>query len=360
MDFYVDPSTSLTQNPEGYFVLVVLAIFISIIVSIYFLLKYIKTRESTPEYIEAQKEKITTQKDVQKLVKKLQLNSDNQKLLWKICKITKAKNILYSFTDENYLDSLFKEYYIYLQSINATAKEKYEIFKLNFLIYKKIYFSKNISSSKLIPLDTILLYPTHNGIFYQFKLIKNEKNALYLSVPENITEETAEKPEPLSKIAMLFNLQNKQQYALVTRVIQYLDNDDNSKYLLLNHSNTIYPQNRRGTKRFEIEKTCSFSAVEIKENSFGKNSFKPKENKYEGKIINLSEGGCKLLSNLPIKQKQLIYLYIPILNKTETILGQIVETKIDQKTGLYAIHIMFKNISIEQKVKLLSELYQYE
>lgn len=183
---------------------------------------------------------------------------------------------------------------------------------------------------------------------------------MYLSVPENITEETAEKPEPLSKIAMLFNLQNKQQYALVTRVIQYLDNDDNSKYLLLNHSNTIYPQNRRRTKRFEIEKTCSFSAVEIKENSFGKNSFKPKENKYEGKIINLSEGGCKLLSNLPIKQKQLIYLYIPILNKTETILGQIVETKIDQKTSLYAIHIMFKNISIEQKVKLLSELYQYE
>ena len=61
-----------------------------------------------------------------------------------------------------------------------------------------------------------------------------------------------------------------------------------------------------------------------------------------------------------IKQKQFIYLKFEILGKQEALLGQIVNTRTDVETGLYSIHIMFKNISVETKVKILADLYEYE
>lgn len=347
------------QNPHIYLIIVFLIIFVGIVLLIYFISKIIKKNHSTPEYIALQRNKETSQKNVIALAKKLQLTQSAQTLLWDICKTTKAKNIFYSYTNEEYLNSIFKEYFLIKKSQNKAAKELLEIFKLNFLIYKKVSLSKNISSSKSIPINSTLSFPTKTGIIYQFKLEKNETNGLYLSVPENITDQTKDKPEPLAKIAMLFTLQNKQQYALVTRVIQYTNIND-KKYIVLSHSNTIYPQNRRSSKRFDVDKKCTFSAVEISTNKDGNKVFTPKENKYEGKITNLSEGGCKLLTDMPIKQKQFIHLNFPVLNITESVYGQIVETKTNYNTNLFAVHIMFKNISAESKVNILSDLYRYE
>ena len=168
-----------------------------------------------------------------------------------------------------------------------------------------------------------------------------------------------DRPEKLQKLAMVFSLANGQQYAMLTRVVQFLNMPNDEKLLRVTHSNTVCPQSRRTSLRFPVNRDCSFSAVEVTKKSDGSISLKPKENCYDGTIVDLSEGGCKLFSTLPIKQKQYIFLRFEILGKTEGTFGQIADTRTDYDSGMYAIHIAFKQVPLAIKVRLLSDLYDY-
>ncbi|MCR5613150.1 PilZ domain-containing protein [Treponema sp.] len=347
------------QSPLAYMPIVYLLIAIGIIFMLFIIYKIIKKKHSTPEYIEKQKQKITTQKNIQDLAKKIQLSKEEVSLLTRICRDTQAKNIFYSYLDDEYLDSLFKAEYQKMIQSKKSDKDLYELFRLRFHIDKVVSFSRHITSSYNIPVGTILSYPAPSGFQYQFTLVKNEKNGLSLSVPEALEEGSQDRPEKLNKIAMIFSLQNGSQYAIVTRVVQFMKMPNGEDILLMTHSNTLCPQSRRSSKRFTVNRECKFSAVEVSQNAKGELSFKPKENKYEGTLVDLSEGGCKLYANLPIKKKQYIYLMFDILGKEEGVFGQIMDTRTDMETGIYAIHIAFKQLPLDAKVRLLADLYEY-
>lgn len=345
------------QNPLIYTVIIYLIILLAVIFGIWIYLKLLEKKHSTPEWIEAQKTKPTTYKDIQKLAKKINLNKEEILLLWKICRDTEAANIFYNYSDDDFVDSIFKSAFRKMAQMRATDKSLYELFRLRFHIYKSVTFSGAVTSSTNIPLETILSYPAQSGFQYHFTLVKNDKNGLYLKIPETLEETSEDKPKNLDKIALIFSLPNQQQYALLTRVIQYLTTPNDEKQLLVTHSNTICPQSRRTSRRFLINRDCSFSAVEVSTSSNGDLSFKPKENRYEGTIADLSEGGCKMLTTLPIKQKQYLYLEFEVLGKTEGFYGMIADTRTDLETGLYSLHIAFKLIPLESKVKILTDLY---
>ena len=348
------------QNPFIYLIIVYLLIAIGILFLIVMILKIIQKKHSSPKYIEAQKNRLTSYRDVSCLAKKIHLSKKEAALLWKICRNTQAKNIFYNYTDEYFIDSIFKSEYRHF--INSKAKPVliYDLFKLRFQIYKAVFVARSITSSFNIPVGTVLEFPAPSGFFYHFKLVKNDKNGLLLAVPDAFEENTKDKPEKLTKIALLFTLKNNQQYAMISRVVQFLTMPDGKRMLLVTHSNTLCPQSRRTSRRFTVNRECLFSAVEIIQNKDGGKTFRPKEKTYKGTLADLSEGGCKLFTNLPIKQKQFIYLKFDILDRQEALFGQIVNTRTDVETGLYSIHVMFKNISVETKGKILADLYEYE
>ncbi|MBP5402860.1 MAG: PilZ domain-containing protein [Treponema sp.] len=346
------------QNPHVYLVILYLAIFIGIIFIFWLINKIIKKRHESPEYIEAQKQKPTTIKDVQILAKKIELTKEETLLLWKICKSQGAKNIFYSYTDEKYLDTIFKAEFRRLAQMRSSDKELYDLFRLRFRIEKYVSFARSITNSKNIPLGTILSYPAPSGFQYQFNLVKNEPNGLYLSVPDTLEESNEDRPENLKKLVLLFSM-SKQQYAIVTRVVQFLNQPNGEKQVLITHSNTLCPQSRRASKRFVINRECLFSAAAVITKPDGELKYTPKENKYNGTVVDLSEGGCKMYTTLPIKKKQYIYIELTILGKTEPLFGQIMDTRTDVDTGLYSLHIAFKHTSLETKVKMLTELYDW-
>lgn len=347
------------QNPLVYLVIVYLVIFIGIVFVLWLIHKFIEKKHQSPEYIEAQKERPTTIKDIKLLAKKIELTKEEALLLWRICKNHNAKNIFYSYTDEKFLDTLFKTEFRRSAQTKNNEKDLYDIFRLRFHIEKYVSFSRCITNSKNIPNGTILSYPAPSGFQYQFTLVKNDKNGLYLSVPEALQESSDDRPEHLNKLVLLFTLANKQQYAIIARVVQFLDMPNGEKQVLITHSNTLCPQSRRASKRFTINRDCSFSAVEAVAKPDGEFKYVPKENRYEGTIVDLSEGGCKMYTTLPIKKKQYIYIRVKILGREENLVGQIMDTRTDVDTGLYSLHIAFKNVSLETKVKMLTELYDW-
>ena len=347
------------QNPLIYLVIVVLALIILAVLGILIVSKIIKKKHESPEYIQQQKKKPTTQAHVTKLAKILGLSKEEEHLLWKICRDTQATNILYSYTEDDYVDSIFKKEFQHFVRSRAKDELLYSFFQLRFHIYKVVNYSRYITSSHNIPDGTVLSYPAPSGFQYQFTLVKNEENGLLLKVPDTMDDNCNDRPEKLQKLAMVFSLANGQQYAMLTRVVQFLNMPNDEKLLLVTHSNTVCPQSRRTSLRFPVNRDCSFSAVEVTKKSDGSISLKPKENCYNGTIVDLSEGGCKLFSTLPIKQKQYIFLRFEILGKTEGIFGQIADTRTDYDSGMYAIHIAFKQVPLAIKVRLLSDLYDY-
>lgn len=347
------------QNPLAYMIILYLVIAVAVIFAFWIYLQLLKKKHSTPEWIEAQKNKATEFKDIQKLAKKIGLNKEEILLLWKICRENEVPNIFYNYSDDDLVDGIFKSAFRKMAQMRLSDRELYELFRLRFHIYKSVTYSGSVTSSSNIPLETVLSYPSPSGFQYQFVLIKNDKNGLYLKIPETLEETSQDRPKPLDKIALIFSLPNKQQFALVTRVVQYLSQPDGEKQLLVTHSNTVCPQSRRTSRRFAVNRDCKFSAVEVSTSQSGELSFKPKDKKYDGSVVDLSEGGCKIFTTLPIKQKQYLYMEFEVLGKTEGFYGQIANTRTDLDTGLYSLHIGFKLLPLETKVKILTDLYDW-
>ena len=48
-----------------------------------------------------------------------------------------------------------------------------------------------------------------------------------------------------------------------------------------------------------------------------------------------------------------------MLGRTEGFYGQIANTRTDLDTGLYSLHIGFKLVPLEMKVRILTDLYEW-
>ena len=91
----------------------------------------------------------------------------------------------------------------------------------------------------------------------------------------------------------------------------------------------------------------------------GEEKYIVSEKEYEGKITNISAGGCCIQTDLPIKEKQYIGIILPDTGIDETIVGIIRRTR-RLPTGKLALHIQFIQISLATKNRIHTLVYKYE
>ena len=84
---------------------------------------------------------------------------------------------------------------------------------------------------------------------------------------------------------------------------------------------------------------------------------RPKE--YEGRITNISSGGCCIKTTLPIKEKQYLSLRVPSLELHEHIIGIIRKTR-KLVDNTYNLHIQFLKISLDSKNRINTIAFKYE
>lgn len=346
------------QTALPYTVMAFALVGIGVLFLLWIVWKILQKRKESPEYIEAQKNRPTTIKDVQALTKKISLTRQEALLLYNICFRQKARNIYYLWNDEEYLDGLLREEFLRLRQKNAEA-DIYEVFKLKSRLERIERMQHSIPSSHNIPEGETLTLPATGGRFYSFKIRKNDQDSLVLEVPKNL-EGTEFCPKPLDKIVMTYMTKRGTQYVLSSRVIRFQHGAGGVHEMVINHSNAVSMQNRRQWKRINIGNKCLFSAVEEKTGRRGEVTYSPKENKYEGTLADVSAGGCMIKTQLPIKRDQKLWIKINLPERGEfEAYGLIVSAQKNNETNEFALHISFIEIDEKDRNDIFAFVYNY-
>jgi c-di-GMP-binding flagellar brake protein YcgR len=350
-----------SSNYTLFFYVIVIAIFL---IAVNFLVKLVKAKV----YSESKNpKKTTTVAMVLRIAKIYNLTIEQRDFLIYLCKKNKIPNLEANLHSENFFNNFFFKYYNEIRENKENISE-WEIenqIAILFSLRQKIENSKknlsNLASSIAIPEGhTLFLYNDAKEQF-ECKILHNTKESLVLSLPKNNLELTY-KPEALSKITLYYQTNYGSAYILDSRVIRYQLNIEGEE-LVVSHSNHLKCYQRRKYKRVAINNTCNFSAVKTSTISKGSETiidYEPLERKHQGKLIEVSAGGCSILTNLHIKNKQYIHIELSIDGKTtDNVVGLIINTTENINTDSYVLHIVFVNISKKTRNKIFSKVYEY-
>lgn len=336
-------------------------LFLGLCFAIAILLRILK-QHSSPEWVSKQQDKITKQKNVNAVAIKYHLTKDEKNLLWEICRMQIAPNIEYLIHSPEKLTELFRNHYIYLIGKDETKDTMALLFQLLFKLEQAHAASKEISSSRNIPDGTKFKYIDRSGRKFAMVLLNHDKDIQYVQPSELFTTSDI-RPKELEKITLYFILRENMHYKMLARIIRYQTATDGTFQMLLTHSNDIIRFNRRNSKRLSVDIKCKFASVKIEakdKDRIGEVEYIPSEKKYDGTLSDISAEGCSLITPLPIKPDQSIYLEFSIDKfHTDSAIGVLREGRQLPDSKSYMLHIKFIKISLEIQNRIRAYIYNF-
>lgn len=364
MFFLAGSPLEARQNQSIYSIIIYTVIFAIVLVLIKFIIKIIKGKDLS---IKQKANKTTNLSTILKITKIYNLTQEQRDFLIVLCKTHKIPNLEINFHSENFCNNFFMKYYHYFRENKENLSEDEVETKISilFALRQKIENAKknlsNLASSVAIPEGHKLSYYNDVKEQYECTVLENTKDHLILSIPKNNLN-LYSKPKELSKISLFYQSNLGTAFILEVRVIRYQNNTEDGE-MVVSHSNHLKCYQRRKYKRIGINNTCNFSAVKTttvtKENDTVI-KYEPLERKHQGKLIELSAGGCSISTKLHIKEKQYIHIELSIDGKTaDNVIGLIVNTSENKKDNSYVLHIVFVNINKRTRNKIFSRVYEY-
>ena len=340
--------------------LLILGIIVLILTVIFFIVKNITMHTKSAEFSEKEKNRKTRKSDVNRLVKKLNLNNQEKDILWQICKITLCNNIYFIAKSNTDIKELFFKAYNLLKKNTQFTPEITDMFFT--LLYKLEMYnvqSKKIPSTRSLPPSSMIFYIADDNEQYPLSIIKNEKDFFSVEFPTFLYN-SKRKPNILDRCRFIYKTDDGLSYNFGARVIRYEESNDNQIIMVIGHTDQLVSQSQRHSKREFINEKCFFSPIRLNKNdSNNKDMFIYSDKSYEGKMTNISVGGCCIQTNLPIKENQHLSVSVPSYNINEKIIGIIKKTRRLQ-TGDFALHIQFTHISLQSKNKIHAIVYNFE
>lgn len=342
-------------------IIIILLIIVAAVLGIaFFIWLKAKTYYQSEQYLEKERSRKTKLKDVQKLAKANNLTQEDINIIWEVCRLTDANNILYSIKSNKEVNELFHTAYDIMKQQNLFTDEKMNaffstLFKLEMIVAQ----TKKVLSTRQIPAGCVVFFISNEGEQYPFTVTQNQKDFFTAEIPEFIYK-SPRRPELLTRSRFTFRTSDGLSYNLVTRIIRYNEGNDGKFYMVISHSEQLECQAQRHFKRDFFESQCSFKAVKVNENpKKGEETYSLSDKSYQGKLTNISAGGCCIQTDLPIKEKQYIGVNLPESGIEETIIGIIRRTR-KLPTGRLALHIQFIQISLKTKNRIHTLVYKYE
>lgn len=335
-----------------YFLLIIF-IFAVIVLIWFIFLKFSKYKE-TPEYLEKKKKKRPSTKEISIFCSKHNFSKDQRKIFTYIAKNLKNENLIFSIKNNARLNEIFKEFYLKFSAEND-EKRTYSLFSLLFKIEQINTHKTKIPSSHQIPLSTVINYVSEKKQVHPFVLMKNTENFLIFEIPKSFYSDE-NKPKVLDKLHFIFKSSSGLTYYFSTRVVNYEKTEDEKYTLITSHPQDFSQKAQRTSKRKNTEEKCDFYYAKLTDDK--NNIFSVSEKPNEGILLNISEGGCCIKTELAIKENQNILIHLPFLQTDEQIIGIIKHTRrFTDKT--FALHIQFINLSIKTKNLILSYVYNF-
>ena len=360
------PIDARSGFPIGLFIIGVILVAV-LVGGIWFLTKHVLDYKKSDAYIQKQLSRITTQKDAKIFSETHRLSQDMSIMLWDICKTMQLPNINYLIKRPEEIAAKLKDYYYRIKEQNISPEDLNLFFELNFTLEKISAATKRLLSTKQLPLESIVFYLTHESEQFPFYVKANDSHFLALEIPQFMYDNPRLRPPLLERLRFITKAQNGMTYHFTSRAMRFQTNPDGKIHLIIKHSEDLVNQAHRNSKREFLDTECLFSPAHLvhsleneskkKHNTAEDFVVRPKE--YEGRITNISAGGCCIKTPLPIKEKQYLSLRVPSLDLHENMIGIIRKTRklID---NTYNLHIQFLKISLDSKNRINTIAFKYE
>lgn len=316
----------------------------------------IREKRSSQSWVDGHKDLPTNKKNIKAMAKIANLTQNEASLLWVICHSLKAKNIEYLYKDYDAINELFKTEYDRLMQKKSDSDTLSVFFSLRYKLEKAHDIAMYIKSSSNIQEGQVIVYTDKAGLPWELKISNNTKQGFFVEIPPTLSS-SGNKPDPLEKISIQFMTQSNISYTLDTRVVRYEIGKNGNELMFCSQTNILKPLQRRMSKRMNTDKPCKFSAVKV-ENS-KKKSFTILENRYDGKLNDISPTGCSLTYDKPIKKGQFIYVECNLQENNVTAIGEIVSTQKIPNNKTYILHIRFIEIDKHLQNQIYALIYGY-
>lgn len=346
-------------------ILVVLVLFLSLFL---FAIKKIRDRYTKEaDYSSQSADKITDNVILYRISKTYEFDQKEYNFLKKICSAQKTPNLEYAFHFDGPSEQFFSTKF---NDISNQTNKKDDIIQselsLLFSIKQKVDNSRktlsNLTSTASIPTGDSIFYFSDTKEQFESKILENTKNELILSIPKDIFNNPI-KPPALSKISLLYQTRNGNCYLSDVRIIRY-QNTTGDGEMVTSHCNNMQSYQRRQFKRINMNIPCTFSAVKITTGGSGDKAditYTPMNNKYTGQLLELSAGGCSIMTNMNIREKQYIHTELNIDDsQADSVIGLIVNTTPITDKRQYVLHILFVKISSKTRNKIFARVYEYK
>lgn len=348
------------QTAPIFLIFVILGILIGFVLIVGILIKKYSKYLKSEKYIQKEQNRLTTKNDILKFCKIYNYDKSQIGILWEVCQIAQNKNIFYSIKSNTDVNDLFFSAYKLMKEKKLFTENKLELFfRTLFKTELIVAQTKKVLSTSQLPIDSIIFYISDEGEQYPFTVTKNIKDYFVVEIPAFLLDKP-HKPKILVRSRFTFKTTDGLSYNLITRIIRYETTPENKNYLIIAHSDQLECQAQRHFKREFLQEKCNFAPLKVhKDEKDESKKYEFSEKFYEGKLSNISVGGCCIQTNLPIKDKQYISVSVPNMNINEKIVGIIRQTR-RLPTGLFALHIQFLKISTKTKNQIYTFVYKYE
>ena len=331
---------------------ILIVVLILVISLIFVVSKKIVAYKNSPEHLERQKKRPTTQKDLSEVARLANSSKKERDLLWNICKTRKTPNIVYFVKESEEVEKLLKDEYSAISHIGNDELVA-TLFSLRTKLLRTFKQALVIRNTKVIENGPVFTFTQSKGFHHKLKLTDTNADNMIFTLPKALAE-SSDMPEALSKISLVFEDKDYNPYEIETRVVRYEDARDDEKRMITVHTDKVIPLKKRQAERIDVQQPCTFYSVKKIEDKNNKEhvQYDVSEKEHEGTLEDVSMGGCRVITTLPIKAEQLLSIKGPMNKKDmDSAIGIIVRTtkRIDNK---FILHVKFVKIDLAVKNKI--------
>lgn len=293
---------------------------------------------------------------------KLGLLKEETAFLINYCRLCNIKELPLIAETEQCINGQFKTLYKHICS-EETEDNQAQTEDKKLLLFRIIHKIENgkrsltlVTNSIAFPAGLTLNYTDENGNSYPMKLIQNTPAEMILSIAQK-RDGTRIAPAPLSKIPLSVQLKNGIGYFFEGRIVRYQQRKEFDE-MVVAHTKNIRPMLQRKFKRIETNLRCMFHAVKVIERD-GNKQYLPQEKGYPAVINDLSAGGCKIRTMLPIHEGFYIQIEIPSDTGIDSMTGIVIKSKKDADMKSSALHIRFVRMNKKTRNNIFALVYNY-
>lgn len=329
-----------------------------------FVLKYILSRFAAflKDAADKQPQKKIDIKALKTAALKLGLTNEETAFLIHYCSLCNIKELPLIAETEQCINTQFKALYNHICS-EQTEHNEAESEDKKLLLFKIIHKIENgkrnltlVTNSIAFPAGLALNYTDEQGNTYPIELIENTPIEMILSIAQK-RDGTRIAPPPLSKIPLAIQLKNGIAYFFEARIVRYQQRRGFEE-MAVAHTKNIRPMLQRRFKRIDTDLRCMLHAVKVIEQD-GSKQYLARPKSYPAVINDLSAGGCKIRTMLPIHEGQHIQIEIPGAAGIDSITGIVIKSKKDPDMESTALHIRFLRMAKKTRNNLFALVYNY-